>query len=58
MRPLTRLRVAYGAVLVLTPRLLTRALPHQQIDAREIAFATRSATMARRQHRLDASGRR
>ena len=39
MRPLTRLRVAYGAVLVLTPRLLTRALPHQQIDARAIAFA-------------------
>ena len=33
------MRVAYGAVLVLTPRLLTRALPHQQIDARAIAFA-------------------
>ena len=39
MRPLTRLRVAYGVVLVLTPRLLTGALMHREIDARAIALA-------------------
>jgi hypothetical protein len=39
MNLLTRLRFAFGAVLVLTPRLLTRALPQQQIDARVIALA-------------------
>jgi hypothetical protein len=39
MRLLTRVRVTYGTLLLLRPRLLTKAIPMSNIDGPVIAFA-------------------